>query len=48
MGTGVITAIPLLLFGGAANRVPLTTMGVLQYLTPIIQFVDRRLASSTR
>jgi chloramphenicol-sensitive protein RarD len=38
MGLGVITAIPLLLFGGAANRVPLTTMGVLQYLTPIIQF----------
>lgn len=39
VGTGVITAIPLLLFGGAANRIPLTTMGLLQYLTPIIQFV---------
>jgi chloramphenicol-sensitive protein RarD len=38
-GTGVITAIPLLLFGGAANRIPLTMMGLLQYLTPIIQFV---------
>ena len=38
MGLGVVTAIPLLLFGGAANRVPLSTMGVLQYLTPIIQF----------
>jgi chloramphenicol-sensitive protein RarD len=38
MGTGVITAIPLLLFGAAANRVPLTMMGLLQYLTPIIQF----------
>ena len=38
LGLGVITAIPLLLFGGAANRVPLSTMGVLQYLTPIIQF----------
>jgi chloramphenicol-sensitive protein RarD len=38
MGTGIITAIPLLLFGGAANRIPLTTMGLLQYLTPIIQF----------
>jgi chloramphenicol-sensitive protein RarD len=37
-GTGVITAIPLLLFGSAANRIPLTTMGLLQYLTPIIQF----------
>ena len=39
MGLGVVTAVPLLLFAGAANRVPLSTMGVLQYLTPIIQFV---------
>ena len=39
IGTGVITAIPLLMFGAAANRIPLTTMGLLQYLTPIIQFV---------
>jgi chloramphenicol-sensitive protein RarD len=39
MGTGVITAIPLVLFGAAANRIPLTSMGLLQYLTPIIQFV---------
>jgi chloramphenicol-sensitive protein RarD len=38
-GSGVVTAIPLLLFGGAANRVPLSTLGVLQYLTPVIQFV---------
>ncbi len=38
MGTGVITAIPLLAFGGAANRLPLTTIGLLQYLTPMIQF----------
>jgi len=39
MMVGVVTAVPLLLFGGAANRVPLTTIGVLQYLTPCIQFV---------
>ena len=39
MGTGLITAVPLLMFGAAANRIPLTTMGLLQYLTPIIQFV---------
>jgi chloramphenicol-sensitive protein RarD len=39
MATGVITAIPLLLFGGAANRIPLSTIGLLQYLTPTIQFV---------
>jgi chloramphenicol-sensitive protein RarD len=39
VSTGVITAIPLLLFGGAANRIPLSTIGLLQYLTPVIQFV---------
>jgi chloramphenicol-sensitive protein RarD len=27
------------MFGAAANRIPLTSMGLLQYLTPIIQFV---------
>ncbi|TDQ01375.1 EamA family transporter RarD [Labedaea rhizosphaerae] len=37
-GTGIITAIPLLCFGAAATRVPLTTMGLLQYLVPSIQF----------
>ncbi|MEI7655624.1 MAG: EamA family transporter RarD [Actinomycetes bacterium] len=36
--TGAITAIPLLFFGAGAGRVPLTTMGVLQYIAPIIQF----------
>lgn len=34
---GAITAIPLLLFAGAANRIPLTGLGILQYLTPILQ-----------
>jgi chloramphenicol-sensitive protein RarD len=37
-GAGVVTAIPLLLFSGAAIRIPLSTMGLLQYLTPSIQF----------
>ncbi|MGZ4709701.1 MAG: EamA family transporter RarD [Acidimicrobiales bacterium] len=36
---GVVTAIPLLLFGAAASRVPLSTMGLLQYLTPVMQFL---------
>lgn len=36
--SGVITAIPLLLFGAAASRIPLSTLGVLQYLTPTMQF----------
>jgi chloramphenicol-sensitive protein RarD len=38
VGAGVITAVPLLFFGAAAIRVPLTTLGLLQYLAPIIQF----------
>jgi chloramphenicol-sensitive protein RarD len=39
LGTGVITAVPLLLFGGAANRIALSSMGLLQYVTPCIQLV---------
>ncbi|WP_428962511.1 EamA family transporter RarD [Micromonospora fluostatini] len=34
---GAVTAIPLLLFAGAANRLPLSTLGLLQYLAPILQ-----------
>jgi len=37
--SGVVTAIPLLLFGAAASRIPLSTLGVLQYLAPTMQFV---------
>jgi chloramphenicol-sensitive protein RarD len=36
-GTGLITAAPLLCFAGAANRIPLTTLGLLQYIAPTIQ-----------
>lgn len=39
MATGPLTAVPLLLFGGAAQRIPLATLGLLQYLTPVLQFV---------
>ncbi|GGU30292.1 EamA family transporter RarD [Lentzea flava] len=38
LSTGIITVIPLLLFGAGAQRIPLTTMGMLQYLAPILQF----------
>ena len=38
VGTGVITAVPLLLFGAAAQRLPLTTLGLIQYLAPVLQF----------
>jgi chloramphenicol-sensitive protein RarD len=36
---GVVTAVPLLLFAGAARRLPLTTIGLTQYLTPLLQFL---------
>jgi chloramphenicol-sensitive protein RarD len=38
LSTGVITAVPLICFGGAAIRVPMVTLGLLQYLAPILQF----------
>jgi chloramphenicol-sensitive protein RarD len=37
--TGLVTAIPLLCFGAAAIRVPMTTLGLLQYLAPVLQFL---------
>jgi chloramphenicol-sensitive protein RarD len=37
--SGLVTAVPLLLFGAAASRVPLTTLGILQYLAPTLQFL---------
>ena len=36
---GPVTALPLLAFGGAATRIPLSTLGLLQYITPILQFI---------
>lgn len=37
--SGVVTAIPLLFFAGAARRLRLTTVGFLQYITPSLHFV---------
>lgn len=36
--SGVITVVPLLCFGAAAIRVPLSTVGLLQYVAPLLQF----------
>ncbi|HEX5729236.1 MAG TPA: EamA family transporter RarD [Microbacterium sp.] len=36
---GVVTAIPLLLFAAGARRVPLTVIGLLQFVAPILQFI---------
>lgn len=38
-GTGLITTIPLLFFASAAQRIPLYMMGILQYITPTLQFL---------
>ena len=37
LGGGVATALPLVLFGAAAVRIPLSTVGLLQYLAPTMQ-----------
>ncbi len=39
VGSGVATALPLLCFGAAATRIPLSMIGMLQYLTPTLQFL---------
>ncbi|HEY0477539.1 MAG TPA: EamA family transporter RarD [Kofleriaceae bacterium] len=39
ISTGVVTAVPLLLFNSAARRLPLSTLGFLQYLGPTCQFL---------
>ncbi len=39
VAAGPITAIPLLLFAACVTRVPLTTVGLLQYITPVLQFL---------
>ncbi|MCW5663274.1 MAG: EamA family transporter RarD [Piscinibacter sp.] len=39
LGVGPLTAVPLLLFAAGARRIPMTTLGLLQYIGPSIQFV---------
>jgi chloramphenicol-sensitive protein RarD len=39
MATGVVTAVPLLFFAASAIRLPLSTLGLLQYLAPVFQFL---------
>jgi len=36
---GLVTAVPLLLFAAAARRVPLVTIGLLQFITPVLQLL---------
>ena len=39
ISTGVVTAVPLIFFASAAGRLPLTLMGLTQYIAPILQFI---------
>ena len=39
LAAGIVTAVPLLLFAAAARRLPLTSMGLIQYFAPILQFL---------
>lgn len=39
IGTGVVTTVPLLLFGYAAHNIPLSTLGLMQYLAPTINLM---------
>jgi chloramphenicol-sensitive protein RarD len=39
IGAGPVTTLPLLLFAAAARRIPLSMMGMLQYINPTIQFL---------
>ena len=39
IGGGVVTTIPLLMFASAAKRIPLTMVGIMQYIAPTLQFL---------
>lgn len=39
LSAGVVTALPLLAFAAAARRLPLVYMGLIQYVTPVLQFI---------
>ena len=39
IGAGFITTVPLLMFASAAQRIPPTTIGIMHYITPTLQFL---------
>ena len=39
VGAGLVTTVPLLMFASAARRIPLTVVGILQYIAPTLQFL---------
>jgi chloramphenicol-sensitive protein RarD len=53
VGAGLITVVPLVCFGASAIRLPLSTMGLVQYLAPVFQFlvgvlIDHEQMNATR
>ncbi|MCK4577812.1 MAG: EamA family transporter RarD, partial [Candidatus Marinimicrobia bacterium] len=38
-GAGIVTAVPLLFFAKGARQIPLTTIGLLHYIAPTLQFL---------
>lgn len=39
IGSGIVTAIPMLMFASATQRIPLSLVGILQYIAPTMQFL---------
>jgi chloramphenicol-sensitive protein RarD len=39
IGTGIVTVVPLLMFASAVRRIPLSLVGILQYIAPTLQFL---------
>jgi chloramphenicol-sensitive protein RarD len=39
VGSGVVTSVPLLMFAGAVKRIPLSVIGLMQYIAPTLQFL---------
>lgn len=39
IGAGLVTTVPLLMFASAAQRIPLSLLGIIQYIAPTMQFL---------
>ena len=39
MGTGIVTSVPMILFSFAAQRLPMTVLGIIQFLSPVLTFL---------
>ena len=39
MGTGIVTSVPMILFSLAAQRLPMTVLGIIQFLCPVLTFL---------